>query len=86
MKYLVLIFLVLLTSCTNPNGAKDFLEKQGYTNIEIGGWGGFGFFYAEGDLSCTAFTATINGQQVSGAVSDNIGWLGIGAHWSVKTR
>lgn len=65
----VLLAFLCLTACTNKDGAKEFLEKQGYTDIEIGGhcyWG-----CSDDDNVSTAFEATnANGARVSGCVCE----------------
>lgn len=80
---IVLVTLFLLTSCTNPQGATQFLKSQGYTEIRIEG---YDFMNANrGDISSTHFKAkNANGVSVEGSVSENLGLFGWGARWSIK--
>lgn len=82
--FVACVLVLVLASCTNPSGATAFLESQGYKNIQIGG---YDFFLAnKGDLSVTHFKAIngISGHTVEGAVSENMGFFGIGNRWSIK--
>lgn len=71
-KHLIKMLLVLAlastaTACSDNEGAKRLLEKQGYTNVQTNGhsW----FTCSKDDEVTTSFTATSpSGHQVSGAV------------------
>lgn len=67
-KAVLFLFVALMISCTDPQGATRLLEDSGYTNIELTG---YDFWAAKkGDLTSTGFKATsTNGRIVSGAVT-----------------
>jgi hypothetical protein len=68
MKNFILILGILaLSGCTNPDNAKRVLEEQGYTQIEITGFEPFAC--DENDTFSTGFIA-VNpfGKKVSGVV------------------
>jgi hypothetical protein len=69
-KYLILV--VLLAGCTRADHAKETLEAQGYTDVQITG---YRFFKcSEDDVTHTGFNAkSPAGHKVSGTVCG--GWL-----------
>ena len=82
-KFSLLFVAFLFISCTNPSGATAFLESQGYTDIQTGGYDWL--LSNKGDYTVTTFTAkNANGKVVKGAVSENFGFLGLGARMSIK--
>ncbi len=61
------ILALLLATCTSADKARQTLEDQGYTQIEIGGYSPF--LCSKHDSTCTKFEATAqNGRRVHGAV------------------
>ena len=73
MKKLILIIAVglLFGGCTNEDGAKTFLEKQGYTNVEMTGHCWFGC--SDDDSVSTGFKATnMNGVTITGCVCEGM--------------
>jgi biotin synthase-related radical SAM superfamily protein len=62
----IVLSLIGLTGCTQPDRTVEILQRDGYTNIETQGYAVFGC--SEDDWFRTKFTAEKNGQQVSGAV------------------
>jgi len=75
MKILMIITAILIltitASCTKPEETKTILTKQGYTNIQIGGYSLFAC--SKGDFYSTKFNATsANGSNVSGTVCSGI--------------
>lgn len=70
-KMFVLVAAVLIVGCTAPDSAKDVLEKQGYTNVDAGGYGWFSC--SEDDWFKTQFKATSpTGQPVEGTVCKGV--------------
>jgi len=68
MKKIILLVLVL-SSCTNTDGTRQFLQENGYSNIEITGYDFFA--KSQTDLTSTGFTArNLQGQLVTGAVTE----------------
>lgn len=68
MKKIVMITVVaFLCGCTDPQGAKEALQAQGFSNIEITGYKMF--MCSENDVYSTGFVAeNVNGQKVKGSV------------------
>lgn len=69
MKKTIAIVIMTLTlgGCTDPQGAKEALSAQGFSNIEITGYKMF--MCAENDVYSTGFVAkNVNGQTVKGTV------------------
>lgn len=67
MRYFIIICLLFLGACTNPNSARSTLEKNGFTKIQTHGYAWFAC--SEDDFSHTKFTAqNVNGIQVEGVV------------------
>jgi len=63
--------LIMPKACTRPDNARQILEQQGYTDIEITGWRPF--MAGKDDSVSTGFEATApNGQRVSGAVTGGL--------------
>jgi hypothetical protein len=61
-----------MLSCSDPEGARRVLEKQGYSQIQITGYKFFGC--SKGDTYRTGFKATApNGSYTSGVVCK--GWF-----------
>lgn len=59
--------LVLLLGCTNDRDkVKRVLERDGYTNVSVGGWTMLGC--GREDTFSNTFTAEKNGQKVNGWV------------------
>jgi hypothetical protein len=40
---LTILIAVLLASCTSPDKARETLEDEGYSHIQIGGWSPYGY-------------------------------------------
>ena len=60
--------MVLATGCTDEDGAKKALHGQGFSDIELTGYGG-PFACGEDDFSTTGFKAkNPRGQTVTGVV------------------
>lgn len=71
MKKIIVLVLVaiIFTACSNADGTKEFLQEQGYTEIETTRYD----FWADGkdDWTTTGFKAVSpTGEHVRGAVSD----------------
>lgn len=67
----IIILIGLGGGCTQPNKARDTLEAQGYTDIEITRWRPF--MAGEGDTFSTGFIATSpGGKEVTGAVTSGL--------------
>jgi len=63
---------VILSACSDADGARQTLEQMGYTNIQVTGYSLFGC--DERDTFRTAFTAiSPNGTPVDGVVCS--GWF-----------
>lgn len=76
MRSAMLIALVLLAGCTQPDKAADLLKRQGYTDVEITGYRFWSC--SDDDLFHTGFTAkSPAGQPIAGTVC--AGWLFKGA-------
>lgn len=59
--------LLLLTSCSDADGATRVLQQAGYTNIQTTGYAWFGC--SEDDTWATGFVATsVSGDRVEGVV------------------
>lgn len=72
MKYIVLIIAALsLMACTRPDNAREVLTANGYTNIQMEG---YGFFACdEKDSFADAFVANSpNGTRVKGVVCSGL--------------
>ena len=68
----LILFIALLVSCTDHDGATRTLANSGYSNIEITGYRFF--MKGEDDVFCTGFEAdSPSGQRVTGAVTH--GWF-----------
>lgn len=66
-KFIITIAIVLVSGCTDPQGAREALSAQGFSNIEITGYKMF--MCDEKDVYSTGFVAkNINGQTVKGSV------------------
>lgn len=71
MKKLFFIIFVFLISCTNPQGTKELLEKEGYTDIEMTGYQLFSC--SKDDVFHTGFKArNVRGLFVEGTVCEGI--------------
>jgi hypothetical protein len=67
-----ILILLLISSCTDKDGARKTLERSGYTSIEINGHGWF--CGSDDDSFSTKFTAVaVNGDTVTGCVTG--GWF-----------
>ena len=67
--------ILMPRACTRPDTARQILEQQGYTDIEITGWRPF--MAGKDDSVSTGFEATApNGQRVSGAVTGGLVFKG----------
>lgn len=67
-----LLFLLLLTGCTDNSGARKAIEDAGLTLVEVGGYGWLQC--SEDDVFHTKFTAkNANGKTVTGVVCS--GWF-----------
>jgi 2-methylisocitrate lyase-like PEP mutase family enzyme len=65
---LTLLLGLVLGACTNSDRATETLQKAGFTEVKITGFGG-AFACGEGDWSKTAFEATNpNDQRITGVV------------------
>jgi hypothetical protein len=71
-KLIITVCLALaITSCTDKEGARKALERNGYKPISVGGYGWFAG--SKEDLWRTNFTAiAINGDTVTGCVTSGI--------------
>ena len=57
--------------CCRPESTRDFLKRQGYTQVEITGWRPF--MADKNDTFSTGFRAkNANGQIVTGSVTEGI--------------
>ena len=67
---LTILTAMLLASCTSPDKARETLEDEGYSHIQIGGWSPYGCAHGEGgDSTCTKFNARgPSGREVRGVV------------------
>ena len=66
-KCFLMIALIFLSSCTQPEKAKRVLETQGYTNIRMQGYDFFNC--SKNDIYHDKFSAnTPNGSRVTGSV------------------
>jgi hypothetical protein len=72
MKKLFIIFILLFCiNCTNEKGAKDLLEKEGYTEIEMTGYNWFSC--SKDDSFHTGFKArNMKGNIVEGTVCESL--------------
>jgi len=53
-----LLLTLFLSACTSPDKARETLEDEGYSHIQIGGWSPYGCAHGEGgDSTCTKFEA-----------------------------
>lgn len=72
MKFIgIALLAALVAGCSDADGARDTLRKQGFTNIETQGhaW----FACSEDDWVATKFTATsVAGYEVEGAVCSGL--------------
>lgn len=66
MKKVMIACMVLLVSCTNGNKARQVLEADGYTDVEITGYRPFKC--SEDDNFNTGFKAKKNGKVITGTV------------------
>lgn len=67
-KMMLLLMVVLLLGCTNPQKAKEVLEADGYTNVQITGY--VLFACSKDDFYHTGFVAQKNGRSVKGTVCE----------------
>ena len=67
MRYLMIILMIFLISCTRSESTKDLLEDQGYENVEITG---YRFFQCnDNELFRTGFKAeNEQGNEITGTV------------------
>ena len=64
---MVLVACIFIFGCTNESGAKNALDNEGYTQIQITGWSPF--HCGDRDLTSTGFRAmNARGKPVSGVV------------------
>lgn len=64
---ILLASMLVVCGCTDPQGAKDALESQGFSDVEITGYKMF--MCSENDVYSTGFVAkNVNGQVVKGSV------------------
>ncbi len=66
LPFLILLSLVLMTGCANPDKTTYVLQNDGYSDINITGYKAFSC--AEEDLYATGFTARKNGNFIIGTV------------------
>jgi len=72
MKVSLIILALILSGCTKPDAARQALESNGFTNIQLDGYSIFGC--GKDDYFSDKFTATgANGKQVTGVVCS--GWF-----------
>lgn len=66
------ILLVLLSGCTDAEGARETLRKNGYEQISIGGYSFMGC--NENDFFATKFSAInkMSGERVEGSVCSGL--------------
>jgi hypothetical protein len=70
-KLFVLCFCLLIVSCTNSKNVSKFLDKEGYTEIEITGYQWFSC--SKDDWFHTGFKATnMKGNVVEGTVCEGL--------------
>lgn len=82
---ILITVLMIMMGCTNPKGARTFLEQQGFTSIEIKGFDLLA--HGKDDLTTTAFTAIeADGHRVDGAVSDKGPLQLFRPRWSIRIR
>ncbi len=68
---LVVVLVLLQSSCTDEREAQRILEAQGYSNIQFTGYSWFSC--SEKDTYATGFTATgVNGKPIAGAVCSGL--------------
>lgn len=65
-RFAAVLILLLLTSCTDSEGARELLEKKRYERIKITRWRPL--MCGHGYLWSTGFIATRGGKTVSGTV------------------
>lgn len=66
-KFISIIAIVMISGCTDPQGAKEVLEAQGFTDIKTTGYKMF--MCSEKEVYSTGFVAkNINGKTVEGSV------------------
>jgi hypothetical protein len=72
MKKLIIIFIMIFSvSCTNNQGAKELLEKEGYTEIEMTGYSWFSC--SKDDIFHTGFKArNMKGNVIEGTVCEGL--------------
>lgn len=64
---------LLLSGCTDPDGAKKVLDQNGYKDVHATGYSWFGC--GKEDVYRTEFTATSqSGSAVNGVVCSGWGW------------
>lgn len=64
--FLVIVAFFSLAGCTRPDQARRVLTAEGFTDIDITGYGWFAC--SDDDTFHTAFVAKKNGQEVRGVV------------------
>ena len=77
MKKTIAIAIMMLTlgGCTDPQGAKEALQSQGFSDINITGYKMF--MCSENDVYSTGFVAkNVNGQTVKGSVCSGVFFKG----------
>ena len=68
---IVVVSVLMITGCTRSGQAERILEENGYTNIDVGGYGFLSC--SDDDVFRTNFTATSpNGKRVSGTVCSGL--------------
>jgi hypothetical protein len=70
-KSIYLLVLLVAVGCSDENGARRALEREGYEQIRITGYSFFGC--AKGDDFSTGWKAVKNGQAVEGVFCS--GWF-----------
>lgn len=66
----ILLLMLVLSACTNEKEASRVLQLDGFTNPTFTGYKWFDC--STGDFYHTGFSATKNGQQVSGVVCSGL--------------
>jgi len=70
-KYLMIVAVLLLSACTNPEEAHRALTSSGFTDIQTGGYAVFAC--SKDDFYATSFTAkNSRGEVVSGTVCSGL--------------
>ena len=69
-KFMLIIVVVFMVGCTRPESARELLQREGYTNIEITGYAWFAC--GKDDWSQTGFRAKKNGITIEGAICEGL--------------